>query len=97
VRQHNDEPARTAGKRDLEQLTFSLSNILQRTVVDKTGMSGKFDEDVEWSADLSTPGLMAPGVVLPAEPDDSKPAIFTALQERLGLKLDATRGRWRCS
>ncbi|HTA44214.1 MAG TPA: TIGR03435 family protein [Bryobacteraceae bacterium] len=77
-----------------EQLTTALSNTMQRTVIDQTGLTGSFDVHLEWTADQSTPGFYAPGFApppsaLPAE--GSGPTIFTALQEQLGLKLESTK------
>jgi uncharacterized protein (TIGR03435 family) len=78
----------------IEQLITALSQALQRSVVDKTGLTGAFDVHAEWSGDQSTPGLMPPGAPSPAsEPQDSAgSSIFTALQEQLGLKLESTKG-----
>jgi len=50
---------------------------VSRVIVDDTGLTGPFDIDVEWSPDQSAP---------------DKPSIFTAVQEQLGLKLEAGRG-----
>ena len=79
----------------MEQFTTALSNTMQRTVMDKTGFAGKFDVHLEWAEDQSTPGFWAPGLKPPepvAPPDSTAPAIFTVLQEKLGLKLEATTG-----
>jgi uncharacterized protein (TIGR03435 family) len=76
----------------MEQFTAALSNTMQRTVIDKTGFAGKFDVHLEWTEDQSTPGLYAPGLRPAgpaASPDLSGPAIFTVLQEKLGLKLES--------
>lgn len=54
-----------------------LSNQLMRTVQDRTGIEGYFDFDLRW------------------EPSDSPvigASLFTALQEQLGLKLEARKG-----
>jgi uncharacterized protein (TIGR03435 family) len=51
-----------------------------RLVVDKTGLSGKYDFTLRWAPD-STQSSQA----------DSGPSLFTALQEELGLKLESTR------
>ena len=76
------------------ELGTALSNALQRPVIDKTGLTGMFDVRVEWTADQSTPGLVAPGLA-PAPPGAGDPngkSIFTAIQEQLGLKLESTKG-----
>jgi uncharacterized protein (TIGR03435 family) len=77
-----------------QQLTATLANIFERPVIDKTGLTAAFDANLEWTADRTTPGLMAPDLPLPAEPSaaDSGPTIFTVLQEQLGLKLQAAKG-----
>jgi uncharacterized protein (TIGR03435 family) len=62
--------------------------MLDRPVVDKTGLSGKFDFDLEWAPDETQFG----GEVPVASADSPNPPLFTALQQQLGLKLEATRG-----
>jgi uncharacterized protein (TIGR03435 family) len=62
-------------------LTFYLSSILGRAVVDKTGLAGRFDIHLEY-----TPAELVPGA------DNPAPSIFTAVQEQLGLKLESSRG-----
>jgi uncharacterized protein (TIGR03435 family) len=77
----------------LQQFTTALSNILQRPVIDRTGFTGTFDVDLEWIADQTTPGLMAPDMPPPeSSGDDAGPTIFTVLQEQLGLKLQPAKG-----
>jgi bla regulator protein blaR1 len=57
-------------------------------VVDKTGLTGKYDFELKWDRN---PATMPPAgtSVVPAAPseDASRASIFTALQEQLGLKL----------
>jgi bla regulator protein BlaR1 len=51
---------------------------VRRRVIDRTGLTGQFDFDLEW-----TPmGVTSP---------EAGPNIFTALQEQLGLNLESTR------
>jgi len=77
----------------MAQLAATLSSILQRTVVDETGLTGVFDIHMEWTADQSTPGFFAPGVGSPAPPvADDGASIFTVIREKLGLSLDAKKG-----
>ena len=44
----------------VEQITTALSNALQRTVVDKTGLTGTFDVRVEWTPDQRLRDLWRP-------------------------------------
>jgi uncharacterized protein (TIGR03435 family) len=64
--------------------------VLDRPVVDKTGLTGNFDFDLAWRPDGTQFG--GRGGTLPAASDPDRADIFTALQEQLGLKLEATRG-----
>jgi len=67
----------------LPSLTGFLSEALDRTVINKTGLAGAFDFHLEW----------APQRTADVPPDDSgAPSIFTAVQEQLGLRLDAGKG-----
>jgi bla regulator protein BlaR1 len=59
-----------------------LSRMAGRTVVDRTGLTGRFDITLSYA----NPNAVAAGGVSEA------PELFTALQEQLGLKLEATRG-----
>jgi uncharacterized protein (TIGR03435 family) len=71
---------------DLSALIFQLSSQLGRPVVDKTGLTGKYDIKLEWARD------QGPGSEDAASNDASGPSIFTAVQEQLGLKLNSTKG-----
>ena len=62
--------------------------ILDRPVVDKTRLSGRYDFNLEWRPDDSQFGGQLP----PGAPDSDKPGFFTAVQEQLGLKITATKG-----
>ena len=48
--------------------------VLGRPVLDRTGITGEFDITLEWSPD---------------ESPDLGPSMFTAIQEKLGLKLES--------
>jgi len=71
-----------------EFATLMQRAILDRPVVDKTGLSGKYDFDLEWAPDQSQFG----GDIPPAPSDAPAAPLFVAIQEQLGLKLEATRG-----
>ena len=66
----------TAGSLPMTQLADTLESMLQQVVVDRTELAGAFNVDLTWAADPAT----APG-----------PSLFTAIQEQLGLKLEATK------
>lgn len=61
--------------------------ILDRPVVDRTGLTGRYDFDLEWRPDESEFGGTLPPAV-----DSDKPDFFAAVQQQLGLKIEAKRG-----
>jgi uncharacterized protein (TIGR03435 family) len=79
-------PARNASMGDLVSLMQRA--MLDRPVVDKTGLTGKFDFDLEWAPDETQFG----GEVPVASADAPSPPLFSALPQQLGLRLEATRG-----
>jgi bla regulator protein blaR1 len=78
----------------LEMLSTTLSNAMGRPVVDKTGLTGKYDFVLEWTPDVGAgPGPQAFGDgATPPAPAPGGPTIFTALQEQLGLRLESQKG-----
>jgi len=84
-------PAKITGRSvALSQLASGLSGIAQRTVVDRIGLSGRFDFDLTYTPDLISPeGAKTAAAGLA---DANGPSLFTAIQEQLGLKLESTRG-----
>jgi len=79
------------GRVNMQELVRILSNLMARTVVDKTGFTEMFDVRVEFTPDNSLAGLPS----LPpasAANDAVAPSLFRALQEQLGLRLDAAKG-----
>jgi bla regulator protein BlaR1 len=61
----------------LSALATQLRTATDRIVIDRTGLTGRFDFEFAWSTgDLGA----------------DAPTIFTALTERLGLKLEPARG-----
>jgi uncharacterized protein (TIGR03435 family) len=61
--------------------------VLDRPVVDNTGLTGRFDFDFEFVPDDSQFGGQ-----LPHPADSPMASLFTAIQQQLGLRLEATRG-----
>jgi len=84
----------TGRKVPMSRFAEALSNLLGRPVQDMTGLSGVFDFSLTWTPDESLP-TQKPGVqgdVAPAAENASNPSIFGAVQEQLGLKLEARKG-----
>jgi len=75
----------TAGAQTMQELSNVLQALTGRPVADRTGLTGAFDFDLQW-----TNGPVAPAAGAPAPPDDG-PSIFGALQEQLGLRLEPGR------
>ncbi len=72
-----------------------LSRQVNRVVLDRTGLAGNYDFELEWTPEQVPMGPgnsdeQRPGA-LPPPPADG-PSLFTALQEQLGMKLDSTKG-----
>jgi len=78
----------------MEQLATTLSSTLGAAVIDRTGIEGRFDVSLEWAPDpASQPLVTKSGTPAPMPPPDATPgpSIFTALQQKLGLKLEARK------
>ena len=65
--------------------------VLDRPVVDQTGLSGRFDFELKWTPDEFQFGGLRIKVPPPTENPDAPPDLFTAFQQQLGLKLEATK------
>ena len=64
------------------------SNVLDRPVVDQTGLQGTYDFVLNWTPDVAQGG----GAGMAGEKEGTDvPGIFTAVQEQLGLKLSAEK------
>jgi uncharacterized protein (TIGR03435 family) len=64
---------------DMTRLANTLAAALRRTVINKTGFAGVFDLHFEYAPVEDTT-------------DSTRPSIFTALQEQLGLRIESTKG-----
>ena len=84
----NDDDRRNGGQRSVQMgnttmgdLVLELLFYMDRPVVDQTGLKGRYDFTLKWTFDDSQ-----------APTDGSAPpAIFTAIQEQIGLKLEPVR------
>jgi len=87
---------RTSRGVTMAEFATSLSGLVNRVVLDRTGLAGGFDFELQWTPDQfqgAGPLGGIPGAPPPAPATDSTfPSLFTAVQEQLGLKLDSQRG-----
>jgi uncharacterized protein (TIGR03435 family) len=87
IRMSSDKVEMTANGTTLDALANMLTGQPDaggRVIVDKTGLTGKYDINLKWTpTELQgkTTGT-----------DDNAPDLFTALQEQLGLKLEPSKG-----
>jgi uncharacterized protein (TIGR03435 family) len=64
----------------MADLAIVLEFRIGRPVIDRTGLKGRYDFNLQWTADESR-----------APAPDAPPGIFTAIQEQIGLKLEAVK------
>jgi uncharacterized protein (TIGR03435 family) len=76
----------------LENFTNSLSRNLNRTVIDKTGLKGRYDIKMEWTPEQPPPMQMPEEQKQSPSAGATGPSIFTAIHEQLGLKLESQKG-----
>jgi len=69
------------------------SAVMDKPVVDHTGLTDRYDFTLKWTPDESQFGQMGGFRAPPPNPDDAAapPGLYTALQEQLGLKMEATK------
>jgi uncharacterized protein (TIGR03435 family) len=58
---------------------------LERQVIDKTELKGRYDIDLRFAPVDSDPSVETAA-------KETRPSIFSALEEQLGLRLNATKG-----
>jgi len=93
-----NDPVRCGSRQNFGRIQFSgmplsvfangIAGQVGRMVVDRTGLSGTWDFELNFAPErpLGAPGAEPPPV------DPNAPTLFTAVQEQLGLKLDPTKG-----
>jgi uncharacterized protein (TIGR03435 family) len=80
----------------IEQLASELTDMVRRTVLDRTGLTGRYDLTLKYVPDyvaLRSPTASASeGQPAPSASDPTGVTIFSAVQEQLGLKLESGKG-----
>jgi len=86
LRQRGPNLAWTATRIDMKGVAGALAIVMRRRVLDKTGVAGFFDINVE------LPPLQPEVGVSDLSPVDTDVSVFTVLREQLGLSLESERG-----
>jgi uncharacterized protein (TIGR03435 family) len=74
-------------------LANQLGQALGRSVIDKTELTGNYDFKLDWTPDENQQSHVGPpGGEAPPPSSADGVSIFAAVQEQLGLKLEATKG-----
>ena len=75
----------------MPQFANVLAPFVRRVVIDRTALTGTFDFRLSWTPEFARGGGGPPPPDAPALPpvDPNGSSIFAALQEQLGLKLEA--------
>jgi uncharacterized protein (TIGR03435 family) len=85
----------SARKITMQQLSRTFSVFTRRPVIDRSGLEGEFDLDLNFTPEFDVVGPPPPGGAPlqpgPPEPVADGPGLFTALEEQLGLKLESQR------
>jgi uncharacterized protein (TIGR03435 family) len=78
---------------DLAGLATELAPSQRRPVIDRTGLTGRFDVDLKWTPEAFSAAALAqrPGSTPPPGVDPSGPQLSTAMQDQLGLRFESTR------
>ena len=75
-----------------EFASWMQSGVMDRPVVDHTGLTDKYDFQLKWTPDDSQfAQFRGVGAIVPPAGDnpDAPPSLYTAVQEQLGLKIEA--------
>jgi uncharacterized protein (TIGR03435 family) len=76
----NNNRELTATNVSMESLAKALSDLVHKTVIDRAGLTGRYDFTLKWARDESP------------ESTEEVPELFTAIREQLGLKLQSGKG-----
>ncbi|HEY9136767.1 MAG TPA: TIGR03435 family protein [Terriglobus sp.] len=75
----------SATRMKLPNLAENLSYQVERTIVDKTGLTDQYDIELKWTPEERANATTDNGT------GDTPPAIFEAIKDQLGLKLTADK------
>ncbi len=65
--------------------------VLDRPVVDQTGLHDRYDFTLNWTPDETQFGGLTGQLPAPSDKADVPPDLYTAIQQQLGLKIDPTK------
>ena len=74
----------------MADFAHNIRPFVERPVVNRTGLTGVYDLDLKWTPEQGPPG--PDGTAEQPQPSSDGGSLYTAVQEQLGLKLDAQRG-----
>ncbi len=77
----------------MSDLAMVLSRQMERPVLDKTSLSGRYDFGMSYTPDGGCGSRPPDGGTANSDTLTDRPSIFTAIQEQLGLKLESIKGQ----
>ncbi len=69
----------------------AMQYVLDRPVLDQTGLAGRWDFLLKWTPDESQFTAMDVKIPPPTDNPNAPPGLFAAIQEQIGLKLEAVK------
>lgn len=69
----------------------AMQYVLDRPVVDQTGLEGRWNFLLKWTPDESQFTTIGARIPPPSDDPNAPPGLFTAIQEQIGLKLEAVK------
>jgi uncharacterized protein (TIGR03435 family) len=82
-------PVRNATMADFAGVMQSA--VLDRPVVDRTGLTGRYDFVLTWTPDETQFAALGGAPPAPIDKPDAPPDLFTAIQQQAGLKFESTK------
>lgn len=70
-----------------DEIATTLSRLIDVPIINKTGLQGRFDGTLDWTASGDQYG--APSLAAAGQDPNAPPEIFSAVEEQFGLRLDA--------